>query len=701
MTEPTPPSAMETTPPLDPASGPGPGRPRRLSAASLTVAAADPAHRAGGEGPANPVVETLRPSSRPTAVATGPAEARSDLTGALTAVILCFSGLAAFGSDRAELALIFDALWGISILIALWHRPVRFNLFQVRSLPVLAGLFVALLAWVMFSLTPLAPPPPGNAWSWVGGGAGTIDKAMTLVEVTKLIGLAAAFSAGVVLADTDRRAELTLRLLCTAGALFAVFSLLQHVVTPTRVLGAAKLMFQDRLTGPFLSANVAAGFFGSLAVLNLATLEAGGAVHASRTAGDVRFILRYGALVLIFACLVLTASRMGAIAVMGGLIVSFGLSFWKERDVAVSLRSRAVGRIVVFGVFLLLAVAGQLLITRFNQVDNGFSGRNVLFLEHMKAFLASPVAGHGLGSFGAINDQLVTPENFYELWYIRAAHNVYLQWLEETGVVGALLMFAVIGVIHWEILKGHQTRQSLVWLMRGVLGFGAVLLLQSFGDFTLQTPAIALMWALLLGLAYRVATGGSRAAEREAVLPALWVQRAAFWAPVGIAVVAEVSALLVLWGAGRAAAETGFPLALRSAYEQAALHHLTSKAPGAREAARADTLAALWQSPTDAYAWTMLAYLDTDPARAVEDLEKSYLGAPLAPNLVRWRAQLAADRWDQLPPELRAKVMEELRIERKLDGFDVWLNGLLAREHDTSFSLALSLALQNWNSTTD
>jgi O-antigen ligase len=692
---------METAPSDDRTSGPGPGRPRRLSAATLTVPPTEAAHRAGGDPAPDPADAAPRPSRRTSAVAARPAETRSDLPGALSAVILCFSGLAVFGADRAELALIFDTLWGITILVALWRRPVRFNLFQVRTLPVLAGLFVALLAWVLVSLTPLMPSPPGNAWSWVGGGAGTIDKAMTLVELTKLIGLAAAFSAGVVLADTDRRAELTLRFLCTAGALFAVFSLLQHVVTPTRVLGAAKLMFQDRLTGPFLSANVAAGFFGSLAVLNLATLEAGPQVHASRTAGDVRFILRYGALVLIFACLVLTASRMGAIAVMGGLIVSFGLSFWKERDVAVSLRSRAVVRLVVFGVFLLLAVAGQLLITRFNQVDNGFSGRNVLFLEHLNAFLASPVTGHGLGSFGAVNDQLVTPENFYELWYIRAAHNVYLQWLEETGVVGALLMFAVIAVIHWEILKGHNARQSLVWLMRGVLGFSAVLLLQSLGDFTLQTPAIALMWALLLGLGYRVATGGSRAAEREAVLPPLWVQRAAFWAPIGIAVVAEVSALLVLWGASRKAAEDGFPLALRSAYEQAALHRLSVNAPGSREAARTDTLAALRQSPTDAYAWTMLAYLDTDAARAIEDLERSYLGAPLAPNLVRWRAQLAADRWDQLSPELRAKVMEELRIERKLDGFDVWLNGLLSRYHDTSFGLALSLALQNWNSTTD
>jgi O-antigen ligase len=623
------------------------------------------------------------------------------MPGALTAVLLCFAGLTLFGSDRAELALIMDALWGVVLLVALWRRPVRFNLFQVRTLHLIGGLFIALMTWIALSLTPLAPEPPGGVWSWVGVSAGTIDKAMTLVELTKLIGLAAAFCTGVLLADTDRRAELTLRTLCVAGALFALFALLQHVITPTRVLGAAKILFADRLTGTFLSANIAAGFFGGIALLNLATLDAGQQVHASRIEGDVRFILRYGALILIFACLVLTASRLGALAVMAGLAVSLGLSLFKERDAAISLRSQTTSRLVVSGVFLLLAVAGQLLISRFGEVDGGLNGRSVLFTEHVQAFLASPLTGYGLGSFTAVNDQLVTPENFYAMWNIRAAHNVYLQWLEETGVVGALLMFSVIGLIHWEIFQGLRSRQSMGWLMRGVLGCSTVLLVQGFGDFTLQTPAIALMWALLLGLGYRVAIGGGRAVARESQTASSSIQRAAFWIPVGVALVAELCALLVLWGAGRKAAEDGFPLALRTAYEQAALHGLATGGPAGRQAARSYALAAVRQSPTDAYAWTLLAYIDGNSALGTDALEKSYLSAPMSPNLVRWRTQMVANRWDQLTPELRAKVMQELRIERKLEGFDIWLKGLLARHRDTSFGLALSLALQNWDSNSD
>jgi len=626
---------------------------------------------------------------------------RSDMPGALTAVLLCFAGLICFGSDRAELALIMDALWGVVILVALWHRPVRFNLFQVRTLQLIGGLFAALIAWIALSLTPLSPAPPGNVWNWVGTRAGTLDTAATLVELTKLIGLAAAFSAGLLLADTDRRAELTLRSLCVAGALFALFSLLQHIIAPTRVLGAAKALFADRLTGTFLSANVAAGFFGGLALLNLATLDAGPQVHATRMEGDVRFILRYGALILIFACLVLTASRMGALAVMAGLGVSLCLSLWKERDAAISLRSQSTARLVVFGVFVLLAFAGQLLISRFGDMDGGLSGRSVLFAEHLRAFLASPLTGYGLGSFTAVNDQLVTPENFYALWNIRAAHNVYLQWLEETGLIGALLIFSVIAVIHWEIFQGVRLRQSLGWLMRGVLGCSAVLLVQGLGDFTLQTPAIALMWALVLGLGYRVAVGGSRAVAREVQAASPWVQRAAFWTPVGLALAAELCALLVLWGTSRKAAEDGFPLALRTAYEQAALHSLGSGDPVGRRAARAYALAAVRQSPTDAYAWTLLAYLDGNSSSGTDALEKSYLSAPLAPNLARWRTQMVAERWDQLSPALRAKVMQELRIERKLDGFDVWLKGLLAGHRATSFGLALSLALQDWESNSD
>ena len=46
-----------------------------------------------------------------------------------------------------------------------------------------------------------------------------------------------------------------------------------------------------------------------------------------------------------------------------------------------------VASLVVFGVFLLLAVAGQLLISRFGETDRGLSGRSVLFSEHLRAFL--------------------------------------------------------------------------------------------------------------------------------------------------------------------------------------------------------------------------------------------------------------------------------------------------------------------------
>ena len=700
MTEARPPSASDATT-SDGSLRSGQGPTRRLSAANLTIslgaAAAEPSKDADGTGSSagtrRPLSDQTRPSRRGSTASAAAAQ-RSDLPGVVTVVGLTFAAVVVFGADRAELALIFDVLWGLAVLIALWRRPLRVNLLQVPSLYWIAGLFAALLGWVTLSLTSLAPSPPVNVWDWVGGGAGTIDKAMTLVELVKLIGLGAAFSTGVLLADTDRRAELTLQSLCAAGALYALFALLQHIVTPNRVLGAVKHFSPDRLTGTFLSPNVAAGFLGGIALLSLATLDAGPQVHATRTEGDVRFIMKYGALVLIFACLVLTASRLGAAAVMAGLIVAFGLSSWKERDLSVSLKSKAGVRLIVFGLFMLLAFAGQLLISRINQSDAGFSGRDVLFAEHLKAFLAAPITGYGLGSFSTVNDQLVTPETFYELWNIRAAHNVYLQWLEETGLIGSVLMFAVIGVIHWEILQGLRTRQGLVWLMRGVIGFSAVLLVQSFGDFTLQTPAISMLWALLLGLGFRAATGGSRAVEREALPTAPWMRTAAFWSPVAIAILAELTALLVLWSAGSKAAEDHFPLTLRTAYEQAALGRLSSRTKAGRIEARSEIVAALRQSPTDAYAWTMLAYLDGNSPKGLEELDRSYLSAPLAPNLVRWRAQLAADWWDDLPSDLRAKVIQELRAERTLDGVEGWLKTLPATSGNASFGLALSLALE-------
>ena len=106
---------------------------------------------------------------------------------------------------------------------------------------------------------------------------------------------------------------------------------------------------------------------------------------------------------------------------------------------------------------------------------------------------------YGLGSFSDINSQITTEENYHALWSVRAVHNVYLQWLEEAGIIGALPMFLLIGTILVAAVWRTFNLRKGQTLLRGVIAASVVVLVHGTVDFGLQVPSIAAFWAFLLG----------------------------------------------------------------------------------------------------------------------------------------------------------------------------------------------------------
>jgi O-antigen ligase len=132
-------------------------------------------------------------------------------------------------------------------------------------------------------------------------------------------------------------------------------------------------------------------------------------------------------------------------------------------------------------------------------------GRHDMAQAHWSAFMASPWLGYGLGSFDGINALVMTSANYPSLWNVHAAHNVYLQWLEEGGVLGAGAMFACLGAILWMIAKGSAQRSRMTGWLRGIVAASLVLLVHGLSDFALQVPSIAVQWAGLLGIGAGIA----------------------------------------------------------------------------------------------------------------------------------------------------------------------------------------------------
>jgi O-antigen ligase len=123
----------------------------------------------------------------------------------------------------------------------------------------------------------------------------------------------------------------------------------------------------------------------------------------------------------------------------------------------------------------------------------------MLFETHWQAFLDRPWLGHGLGTFHAINAYYATPENWRAVLTVGAAHNVVLQSLEESGLIGfALLSVMVLMPVTRAFRAAITGRSGQAW---SSLAVATTVLVYVHGmvDFGLNVPGIAALFAFMLG----------------------------------------------------------------------------------------------------------------------------------------------------------------------------------------------------------
>jgi O-antigen ligase len=391
-----------------------------------------------------------------------------------------------YGVDQALSAQWFVAF--VALLAAVMAATTRPGAFAWRSLAgplVLFGVVIVLVALSVLGIGPheaarqarfpLLPP------------TGAIDVSTALLELSKLGGLACAFVLGLIGGADRRTAKVTVNLVLGVGAAYAAISLLLYFAGAQSYPG-------ERLSGGFLSSNSAALVFGMLLVIAVGqTLSAVG--RRSRQAIAILLIQ----LALFGGALCLTASRMGMFATFVATVV---LASWdavaRRRIDAAFLTLMAL---TSAGLLVLLSGNG-LLRQRVLSLQEDASIRRDILEAHWSAFLNAPLGGYGLGSFTTVNNLVMTPENYGSLEPVRAMHNVYLQWLEEGGLLTATPMFALVCWLLVVAARHGTSRSRSAPLQRGLIAASLVVLLLGLTDFGLQTPSIAAFWAFILGVGF-------------------------------------------------------------------------------------------------------------------------------------------------------------------------------------------------------
>lgn len=198
-------------------------------------------------------------------------------------------------------------------------------------------------------------------------------------------------------------------------------------------------------------------------------------VYATESWGKRRGItFLYGlfALIQIFF-LFNTQTRGATLGLLGGFLISFLFIAWRERRL-IMLQRTAIGLLVALVVFggVFVVLRDQPLI-RNNEVltrlaDISFSAGQSRFLiwgVALKGFKERPVLGWGPENFNLVFDKYYDPGLYdQEQWFDRA-HNIFLDWLIHTGILGLmayLALFVLAFYYLWRIPEFSVAKKSLL-----------------------------------------------------------------------------------------------------------------------------------------------------------------------------------------------------------------------------------------------
>ena len=384
-----------------------------------------------------------------------------------------------------------------------------------RAVPPLPGrrLLVALHALVLLQLVPLplsllrfASPGSYAHWTHVLLDPASAWRPISVSPPDTLRGLA--FAAGFSLLFLAVFRELSerpwrRRLMLTivlVGVALTVVALVQSVSPePRRIYGIWRPRWDWAVFGPYVNGSHCAGYLLMAAALafgfateNLARLRTAwqrrrfGFLALGDREGNAA--IRFSAAVVVLAAGLVAAGSRGAIGAFLSTMLVLPLAARRRRAalVIVGLCGLGVLWVGLGGFFTALATRG----IQHSRID--------LWTDMLPMVKRFPLFGVGLDAFSTAYVPYQTVAKVGPDW-VGEAHNEYLQVLLDLGVVGAVLVAALLAIVFRRALR--RAGENTVEL--GLLGALAAVAIHNLVDFGWQIPANAATWVALAALACR------------------------------------------------------------------------------------------------------------------------------------------------------------------------------------------------------
>ncbi len=406
------------------------------------------------------------------------------------------------------------------LILALIGRASVTSAFR-RAWPVLL-LLLLWLGWLAVQLVPLPPgmiellsPSAAEVYRSVPGDSGwrtlSLDPWVSRSFLLRSWSYFLLFSLILLLVRTTGRIKTLVFVLILSGVFQALFGSFMVLSGVERLLFDAKEGFIGRATGTFPNRNHLAGYLNMCLALGIGWLVAGGRVKTrthwrQRIRDLLSFLLSEKMRLRIFLvfmaiALVMTHSRMGNTAFFSSLLITGAVWLLIRRQ-----RPKR-GAVIVLGSILLLDVAVmghwfglEKVVQRLQETTAEIETRDDVIRESLDYARDFWLTGSGGGSFYSTFPGYMQEGS--RLSY-RYAHNDFLQFFLETGVVGFALLTALVLCGMYYALRVMATRSHHYLRSLGYGSFMGVLaiLIHSSTDFNLQIPSNAALFVVLLALA--------------------------------------------------------------------------------------------------------------------------------------------------------------------------------------------------------
>ena len=296
-----------------------------------------------------------------------------------------------------------------------------------------------------------------------------------------------------------KQINLLLGSILVMGFLISIFAIVQRFSWSGKIYWFQDIPLKSAPFGPFVNYDHFGGYINMIIPIGFGFMLSNIELPKKILVGFMTIIIS--------TSLMICRSRGAVLSFLGGMMFLILLIFiirkHYDREVFKKIIF-SISLIVVFIILFIYWIDWHVFIGRLKEIGlekNFFNPRISIWRDSLKMVRDFPLFGIGLGNFAHVFP-------YYQTSYVdsfwRHAHNDYLEFLVEMGFLGILPAIIFLFLFFKKVIKKVQNKQDryTVALLIGTTVSIIVMLLHSFCDFNLHITSNALLFTMLLGLAY-------------------------------------------------------------------------------------------------------------------------------------------------------------------------------------------------------